>query len=96
MDKNECRVAFADMVLYLQRELGIMPWGIEYRINEQLNSPDYPTGCIAVEIPDGEEIIEWETGSTITIGKEISIRWNENTSGRPHVSAYQICKTGKK
>ena len=85
-DKDECRYAFADMVIYLQREIGVLPWKIEYNITDPFNSPDYPTGCVAVEISEKR---------TERISKEISIRWNEYPSGKSHPSTYQICKKGK-
>ena len=89
-DKDECRYAFADMVIYLQRKVGVLPWKIEYNITDPFNSPDHPTGCVAVEIP--EELQK----RTEHISKEISIKWNENLSGKSNPSAYQICKKGKR
>ena len=86
-DKDECRIAFADMIMYLQREKGVLPWKIEYNITDPFNSPDYPTGCVVVEISEQRAPL---------IFKEISIRWNERPSGKSHPSAYQICKKGKK
>ena len=82
VDKHECRIAFADMLVYIPRVIGIAPWRIEHSISDQFSSPKYPTGCIAVEISER--------------GKQISVRWNENPSGQSSASAYQICKKGIK
>ena len=51
-DKDECRIAFADMIMYLHREKGILPWKIEYNISDPFFSPDHPTGCVVVEISE--------------------------------------------
>ena len=91
-DKNECRIAFADMIMYLQREIGVLPWKIEYNITDPFNSPDPPTGCVVVEISE-LRILPYPNPP---IPKEISIRWNESPSGKSHTCAYQICKKGKK
>ena len=70
-----------------------MPWRIEHNINEPFNSPDYPSGCVAVEIEGGYYIEYFH--STMVLGKKMSIRWNENPSGKSNVFAYQICKKGR-
>ena len=82
VDKLECRIAFADLLVYIPKELEVFPWKIEHNISDQFNSPDHPTGCIAMEISDSDR------------GKEISILWNENPFGKPSPSAYQVCKIG--
>ena len=85
-DKDECRIAFADMIMYLQREFGILPWKIEYNITDPFNSREHPTGCVVVEISEQRDK---------RIFKDISIRWNENPSGKSNPDAYQVCKKGK-
>ena len=80
VDKLECRIAFADMLVYIPKDVGFFPWRIEHNISDQFSSTKYPTGCIAVEISER--------------GKEISIRWNESPSGQSSSSAYQVCKIG--
>ena len=42
-DKDECRIAFADMIMYLQRQIGVLPWKIEYNITDPFNSSEHPT-----------------------------------------------------
>ena len=82
MDKLECRIAFADLLVHMTREIGILPWKIEYNISDPFYSTNHPTGCIAVEI--------------LERGKEISVRWNESPSGQSSPIAYQVCKKGIK
>ena len=90
-DKDECRIAFADMIMYLQREKGVLPWKIEYNISDPFTSAEHPTGCVVVEILE-QRIFKDKP----PIFKEMSIRWNDNPSGKSHRCAYQICKKGKK
>ena len=81
-ERMECRIAFADMTLYLQTELGIAPENIVHQIDESRSSDEYPNGCIVEIITDDEVFAK--------------VRWNESPNGQRHPSARQICKKGTK
>ena len=80
-DKHECRIAFADMVDYLQREFQADVNNIVHKIDEPFTSNAHPSGCI---------IQRSGSGSRTTF----TVRWNDISNGNRDSSTHQICKNG--
>lgn len=83
-DKHECRIAFADMVDYLQSVFLANPYDILHTIDEPFTSNSHPSGCI-IQISGSTFTVRWNDisngnrdSSTHQICKNGIISWNSN------------------
>ena len=83
-DKHECRIAFADMVDYLQSIFQAAPRNILHKIDVPFTSNSHPSGCI-IQKSGSTFTVRWNDisngnrdSSTHQICKNGIISWNSN------------------